>query len=84
MSEPAKCANCGVDIIPTEEGWTHTPTTFIAECAGGASPAPTSWWEIQPKDSGLAQCSTCAALVLKTGLDRHMEWHAEHGRGETS
>jgi hypothetical protein len=79
-----KCANCDVEIVQAEDGWTHFPTTFIAECVGGASPTPTPWWEIQPKNPDLAQCSTCAALVLKTGLARHEEWHAEHLRGEAS
>lgn len=78
-----KCANCGVPIMAAEEGYTHIPDGWIAACVG-ASPTPTAWWEIQPKDPDLAQCSSCAALVLKTGLARHEEWHAEHLRGETS
>jgi len=84
MSESMKCANCGVPIVPAEEGYTHVPEGWIADCIGGASPTPTPWWEIRPEDPSLAQCVTCAALVLKTGLARHEQWHADHGRGETS
>jgi hypothetical protein len=27
-----KCANCGVEIAPTEDGYTHIPTTRIEDC----------------------------------------------------
>jgi hypothetical protein len=27
-----KCANCGVEITPTDDGWTHIPTRRIENC----------------------------------------------------
>jgi hypothetical protein len=41
------------------------------------SEQPHAWWDIQPDDPKIAQCGECAALVLRTALPRHEEWHAE-------
>ncbi|MGI5171899.1 hypothetical protein ACQEU3_46910 [Spirillospora sp. CA-253888] len=65
-----------MDIVRAEDGFTHMPTTFIADCIG-ASPVPISWLDITPADPAMTQCEDCAALVLKTGLARHQQWHHE-------
>lgn len=36
-----------------------------------------AWWDIQPDDPKMVQCGECAALVLRIGLPRHEDWHAE-------
>jgi hypothetical protein len=67
-----KCT-CGIALIPTGDGWTHAPGK------GGCSattPVETPWNEIEPTDPAHDQCPQCAALVLTTGLARHLQWHS--------
>ncbi|WP_242892473.1 hypothetical protein [Actinomadura litoris] len=66
-----KCANCGVEIAPAEDGWTHMPTTFIAECIGGASPTKT----MVPNAPDVAECDECFALVRSERMKAHDHWH---------